>query len=71
MKLSLKHIGSYGGNASPIIELTVSNALSGITEDIVDRNGRVEEDLIANLREVANDLEEHNNLIDLREVPHS
>ena len=38
-----------------------------ITEDITDRNSKVDENLIMTLRDIANELEEQNKLIAERE----
>jgi len=67
MEFTTRHIGAYGGNASTIIELTVSGGNASITEDVTDLNGKVDEDFIMELRELADELEEQNNLIAKRE----
>ncbi|MEE9451050.1 MAG: hypothetical protein V3V72_13455 [Ignavibacteriaceae bacterium] len=60
MIFTLKHIGAYGGFASKIIELTVESNGSTIIEDITGLNSKVEETLIIELRQIADELEEHN-----------
>ena len=55
MELALRYIGDS------INELTSTNGESTITEDVVEWNGKVSEELIESLRSIANELEEHNN----------
>ena len=59
MVISTRHIGET------IIELTVTD-LSGnntITEDVCNLNGKIDEDFIMALREIADELEDKNNKI--------
>jgi len=62
MKFTTNHIGSYGGNPATIIELTVENWDGSTLVETVTRlfDDSVEEDLIISLRELADELEEHN-----------
>jgi len=60
MDFKTRHIGSYGGNPAKIIELTVEGWSSTITEDVTDLKGNVDEFLIMELRNLADELEEHN-----------
>jgi hypothetical protein len=60
MRLSIKHIGSYGGNAAKLVELTIDLFNGTYTEDVTNLHGFVDEELISNLREIADELEEHN-----------
>lgn len=60
MEISLKHIGSYGGKPATSIEMKVQGWASEIVEDVTDMKGRVDEELIGNLREIADELEEQN-----------
>ena len=60
MKLEIRHIGTYYGKPSTIIELTVSSNGTSITENVSSLNGRVNEDLILSLRQIADELEEQN-----------
>lgn len=60
MDFKTKHIGSYSGNPAKIIELTVEGCNSAITEDVTDLKGNVDEDFIMALRNLADELEEHN-----------
>lgn len=60
MNFKTRHIGSYGGNPAKIIELTVESWNSTITENICDLKGNVDENLIIELRNLADELEEHN-----------
>lgn len=60
MDFKTRHIGSYCGNPAKIIELTVEGWNSTITEDVTDLKGNVDEKLIMALRNLADELEEHN-----------
>lgn len=60
MDFKTKHIGSYGGNPAKIIELTIEGCDSTITEDITDLKGNIDENFIMSLRNLADELEEHN-----------
>ena len=60
MKLEIRHIDKYYGKPSTIIELTVSSNGTSITENVSSLNGRVNEDLILSLRQIADELEEQN-----------
>lgn len=60
MDFKTRHIGSYGGNPAKIIELTVEGWNSTITEDVTDLKGNVYKNLIMALRNLADELEEHN-----------
>jgi hypothetical protein len=61
MKLSLRRIG--GRNC--ILELTVETNNATLTEDVTNLFYLVDVDLINNLREIADELEEHNKEIEL------
>jgi len=68
MKFITKHIGAYAGNPATIIELTVLGECAEITETInAFMSDKVDEIFIMELRELANELEEHNNKIAERE----
>ena len=60
MEIELKHIGGSRYTPSRIIELTVKCDNGTITEDITDRNSFVSGNFINSLREIADELEEHN-----------
>ena len=60
MKFTTRHIGGYNGSSSKIIELTVEGWGSAITEDITNSKGYVDEELISQLRNIADELEEQN-----------
>ena len=60
MELTTRHIGAHGGFPARIIELTASDGNATITEDITDLNRKVDENFIMGLRELADELEEHN-----------
>ena len=66
MELNTRHIGSFGGNAAHIIELTVTDwrGNSSITETITDLNSRIDENFIMELRQLADELEEQNQKLD-------
>lgn len=66
MEFTTRHIGSFGGNASNIIELTVTDwsGNSCITETITDLNSRIDENFIIELRQLADELEEQNQKLD-------
>ena len=49
-----------GGPNFEMIELTVEGSNSSITEDITSMKGLVDENFIINLRDIADELEEHN-----------
>lgn len=60
MELELRSIGSFNGNPAKIIELTIDTNCGRVTEDITDNESFVDYDFIQNLREIADELEEHN-----------
>lgn len=65
MNFETKHIGSYGGNAATIIELTINGADYSATESITDfKTNKVDENFIMELRQLADELQEHNDKID-------
>lgn len=58
MEIKLRHI------ADTIIEITVENFGASITSDVTNLQGLVSKELINNLREVAEELELHNEQIE-------
>ena len=62
MEFNLKHIGSHGGNPATILELTVGDCAGSSVVEIVSnfRDNKVDEDLIFDLRQLADELEYHN-----------
>lgn len=64
MEISIRHIGSSAGHPARCIELTVNDYGNILVSDITDLKGRVDEDFIQNLRDIADELEEQNKLID-------
>lgn len=62
MKLSLKHYGQSKIGSS-IIELTVESNGNTIVEDVVNSKGLVSETLIQDLRNIADELEEQNKIV--------
>lgn len=63
MVFKTRHLGAFGGNPGHSIELTIEGYSSTMTEDITDLRGFVQQDLIVNLRNLAHELEEHNEKI--------
>jgi hypothetical protein len=64
MELSIRHIGA-NKQASGIIELTVTDGGTTLTVDVTDLNSKVDENFIDSLRDIANDLEEQNRLLNI------
>ena len=60
MDFKTKYIEGSRISPASIIEITVSNDSFTITEDITDLNSKVDEDFIFELRQLADELEEHN-----------
>ena len=63
MNIETKQIGSYGGRPATAIEVTINLFDQSVTEDVTDRDGKVNENLIIELRELADELEEQNRLV--------
>lgn len=63
MELKTRHIGSFGGRASSIIELTASINGAEITEEVTDFRSNVDDSFIMQLRDLADELEDQNNKI--------
>lgn len=63
MEILTKHFGNHGNNPAKFIELSIYSGDTIIIEDVTDLNGKVDENLIASLRSLADELEEQNNLI--------
>jgi hypothetical protein len=57
MVIESRHIG---GISCKLIEVTVKGNGSEITEDVSDLNGYVNKDFIQSLRDLADELSEHN-----------
>jgi len=62
MEFNLKHIGSHGGNPATILELTIEDCNgSSLIETVSNfKDNKVDEDLIFDLRQLADELEYHN-----------
>lgn len=60
MDFKTEHIGSFGGRPANIVQLVVSTNNTTITEDITDLKGMIDNDIIQSLRNIADELEEHN-----------
>lgn len=63
MDFKTRHIGSHGGCAASVVELTVTGFDGTITETVTDLKGRVNTDLIVSLQELADELQAHNDSI--------
>lgn len=63
MNISLKHYGNSRINPSKIIEITVEIDGNKMVEDVTNLKGIVDEKLIQQLRNIADELEEQNNLV--------
>jgi hypothetical protein len=64
MELSIKHYGNSRITPSKIIQLTIKGSNCELTEDVTNLNGKVDKDLIDNLRQIADELEYQNQLIE-------
>jgi len=64
MNLSIRRIGGSSRTPAKIIEMIVSTGGSSIETDITNLKGRVDDDLIQSLRQIADELQEQNDLID-------
>lgn len=65
MTFETKHIGSAGGRPASIIELTVRGENIFFTEDVTEfKTNKVPENFIMELRQLADELQEHNNNVD-------
>ena len=63
MELKLKHYGNSRITPSKIIELTIESNGNTIVEDLTNLKGLIDTKFIDNLRWIADELEEQNNLI--------
>jgi len=65
MNFETKHIGSVGGRPASILELTVNGADYSATENILNfKTDKVDENFIMELRQLADELQAHNDLVD-------
>ena len=64
MNLSIRRIGGSSRTPAKIIEMIVSTGGASIETDITNLKGRVDDDLIQSLRQIADELQEQNDLID-------
>lgn len=64
MELKLRQIGSSMTKPASIIELVIESDNVRLSETITKLNGRVDENLITTLRQIADDLEEQNKKLD-------
>lgn len=61
MDIRTTHIGSYAGKPANIIELEITAWSGQISEDIVEGTGYVNEGFIQSLKDLVEELEDHNN----------
>ncbi len=66
MNIEIKHYGRSRNSASTIIELKVETASATIVVDVTNTKGLVDVDLIQDLRNIADELEEQNNLVNAK-----
>ena len=71
MEILIKHYGKSTHAASKIIELKIISNDTTITEDITNIHGGVNVSLIETLRQIADELEEQNTLINNSQKKHS
>ena len=64
MEISIKHFGGSRSTPAAIIELTFKDGNTQFTSDVTDLKKKVDPNLIANLREIADELEEQNRLVE-------
>lgn len=64
MEISIRRFGGSGVTPASIIELTLKDGNNQVTADVTDLRKKVDVDLIANLRQIADELEEQNRLVD-------
>ena len=63
MEILIKHYGNSRTTPSSIIELTCKDYDTQFTVDVTNLKGLVDEKLIKNLRDIADELEEQNEMI--------
>lgn len=63
MKLKLRQVGKSIGRPASFIELIIEADNSIITTDVTKLSGLVDVELIHTLRQIADDLEEQNTLV--------
>lgn len=68
MEISTRRIGRRKNGTYSCIEVTIKSSGSTIEEDVVDLNGKVDEDLIESLRDLVEELEEQNKLPSLDQL---
>lgn len=64
MEISIRRIGGSGSTPASFIELTVKDEHFEFTNDVTDLRKKVDVNLIANLRQIADELEEQNRLVE-------
>tara|TARA_R110002051_G_scaffold282971_1_gene344701 strand:+ start:1589 stop:1786 length:198 start_codon:yes stop_codon:yes gene_type:complete len=65
MNISTKHYGGSFYSKSIIIEVTIEYGGHSMTIDVTDNKSEVDEDLIQNFRDIADELEEQNRRLKL------
>jgi len=63
MEISTRHYGGHSGKAYAIIEITVQDGGNTMTVDVTDLYGKVDEELIQSFKDIVEELEEQNELI--------
>jgi len=64
MEISIKHFGGSEITPAAIIELTFKDGNTQFNSDVTDLRKKVDVNLIANLRQIADELEEQNRLVE-------
>lgn len=64
MELTIKHFGNSRTTPSKIIEITCSHNNAQFTADVTNLKGIVDVNLIQSLRDIADELEEQNKLVE-------
>jgi hypothetical protein len=63
MEISTKHYGRNSNAASKIIEVQIKSYGTTLSEDITNINGVIDTSFIESLRQIADELEEQNTII--------
>jgi len=64
MEISIRRFGGSGVTPASIIELTFKDGNTQFNSDVTDLRKKVDVNLIANLRQIADELEEQNRLVE-------
>lgn len=63
MKIELRQIGKKQNGSFSVMEITIITHGATIVEDIANLHGGINTDFIESLRQIADELEEQNNLL--------